>query len=538
MDPQVKQLQIEMKKLGLYDGPTDGVMGPGTKAAIDLYERKKREEDSAKADRQAKIDRDAADAKAERERKDREAAAKLKAEQDAAQAERDQITGAVTAGSIATGVGTGFGGAKIAEHFAGPAHKAEMSARNDQLKRLAAAIRAIDPTSKDARVLHKDAAAAAEAGRLTKRPIPWGTSATAVPLLGFGAYSSFERAPQSKSDLERAVWTGTGYAELSAGAKMLADSLRRFRNPGMAYDADAEAAVNASRRIAAGGPVTSVTPSSTSAPYDPSTPSAPAAPAPPPAPTPGSRTDLYNQAKARGLPVTTKTRKADIEKILSEALKKSSRAAKKAPKAIVPLSAGFGVYDALRSPAEAADGTATEPMSRGEAAAIGGAAAGGTALAGAGLNRLARALGEVGRRGMQAAGAGFRIATPSAMVDITDGLADIPPQRIVEHDNEILNSAVRRMPFMRHLMQGHADAYDMAQVPERNPQAAGPRISRLPEGVPLRQPQPSAMPEEPAPTPGAGGELDALVAAAADDPEMAAMLRDLIEARLSGAVPQ
>ncbi len=209
-----------------------------------------------------------------------------------------------------------------------------------------------------------------------------------------------------------------------------------------------------------------------------------------PTPKPGTRQALYAEAKARGLPVTTRTKKAEIEQMLSKALKANkgkatARLGSKVSKAIVPAAVGMGVYDALRSPAEAADGGTAEPMSRGKAAAIGAGAGAGTA---AGLAKLRQVVNRVAPMASRAAGAGLSMAVPGAVADMTDVFAS----------PEARNTAARYMPsFMR--AGAVEDAYQMAQVPEANPERLG-----------------------------------SLMTAAEQDPELAALMRQIIQERLSG----
>src|SRR4030067_936287 len=117
----------------------------------------------------------------------------------------------------------------------------------------AARARGINPASPGARAAYGDVVSAAERGNLLRRPIPWGTGLMAGGLAGMGAYSTFGRAPEARSDIERALWTGTGYGELGAATKLAAGSVNRYRNPGVAYPATDVAAIEGARRIAAGG---------------------------------------------------------------------------------------------------------------------------------------------------------------------------------------------------------------------------------------------------------------------------------------------
>src|SRR4030067_21476 len=79
--------------------------------------------------------------------------------------------------------------------------------------------RGINPASPGARAAYGDVVSAAERGNLLRRPIPWGTGLMAGGLAGMGAYSTFGRAPEARSDIERALWTGTGDGEGGAGTE-------------------------------------------------------------------------------------------------------------------------------------------------------------------------------------------------------------------------------------------------------------------------------------------------------------------------------
>lgn len=509
-DPAIKQLQVEMKKLGLYDGPTDGVSGPGTKAAISLYEQKKRDDASAHAAGQAAIDQTAADAKAKRDREDAEAKRIRDSQTATEQQARDAQTGAILAGSVATGLGTGFGGAKMAEHFATPAAQQEMTARAGQLKNLASTIRAVNPQGADAPSLYKDAVAAADAGKLTKTPVPWGTVPTGLGLAGFGAYSTWDRAPNSKSDTERALWTGTGYGEMSAGTKMLYDSMRRYNNPGVAYPADDLAAVMSARRMANGGPMTSVAPPASAPAYTP--PQAPPPPPPPPPPedpvlrTPSDRLSSaaraagakgkLSKSMAAGYLTSANINDANRAAVAAELGAKPGQqistivkrlAASRTPSSmLIPAAVGYGVYDALKNPAQADDGSTPAPKSTAEALAYGTGAGAATAGAVKGGESIAQRLMQskfgaavipaIGK----AVGAGFSMANPVMMATAMDDGYQFGPEEIARGqaaENQTMNTLARNLPAaITSRIPGLSDAAAMSQVPEPSPV---PRTERL-----------------------------------------------------------
>jgi hypothetical protein len=266
----------------------------------------------------------------------------------------------------------------------------------------------------------------------------------------------------------------------------------------------------------------------------------PPAPPPPPdgapsGPKAGTRPALYADAKARGLPVTTRMTKAELTDILTQAMKK---AAKNGSKAVLPLTAGYGVYDALTNPSEAADGSAPEPMSKGEAAAIG---AGTGAATGYGWERLKRAL-----KGIPL-GPAAGIAGEMTMPFVAADAYDPTPEEL----NRDRNTLARHLPSW---MQFGAikDAADMSQVPPRNPdrvppyapplmQAAALEIPKdIPAGVTERANIESGMHPPAPPQPSFGSaplapHAEHLLAATANDPELAELVRQAIRARLQGA---
>lgn len=229
----------------------------------------------------------------------------------------------------------------------------------------------------------------------------------------------------------------------------------------------------------------------------------PPTPAAKPAPNPGTRADLLQQAKARGLEVTTRTKKAELESKLAAAMKRASRAAKKSSKAILPAAAGLSVYDALRSPAEAEDGTVSEPMSRPAAAAAGAGAAGATGGAIAGGRSLAS------RLASGPLGSALRVAGRAA-VPVGIGMTAYDVGRGI-------NALAHLSP----------------------PQDPG-EYSTMGAFMPPEAAQEPPAPVEAPPPDDAGdlSEFDQLVTASQQDPELAAMLRDAILARVQQANEQ
>jgi hypothetical protein len=174
-----------------------------------------------------------------------------------------------------------------------------LGARAAEVRRLAASGRAIDPTAPGARGLYSDvASAASKSGVTNPRVVPYGTGMIGAGLVGAGLYSTLDRAPQSKGDAERALWTGAGYGEMGAGVKMLADSTRRYRNPAVALPADDLAAIEGARRMGEGGKLGPLTPASSADPYTVSSKSAAAA---------AADADIAIEARLAGLRARTVT---------------------------------------------------------------------------------------------------------------------------------------------------------------------------------------------------------------------------------------
>lgn len=85
-----------------------------------------------------------------------------------------------------------------------------LGARAAEVRRLAASPAPLTP---GACGLYSDLPSAAGKRGVTKpRVMPYGTGMIGAGLLGAGFYSTVDGASQSKSDAERAFWTGAGYA--------------------------------------------------------------------------------------------------------------------------------------------------------------------------------------------------------------------------------------------------------------------------------------------------------------------------------------
>jgi hypothetical protein len=201
-------------------------------------------------------------------------------------------------------------------------------------------------------------------------------------------------------------------------------------------------------------------------------------------------------------------------------------ASKPGASVIIPGTIGYSVYDALRSPAEAGEGDeASEPMSRpaaatagaGAAAATGGAIASGRALA----SRLAS-----GPLGVALRGVG-RVAGP---VGAALGAYDLGNMAVEENQNPANFALTNGLP------EGNFPK------PPGNPEffARQQQQAQSAYGDPGQPSAPAPQPEpvEPPPDDAGGSEFDRLVTASQQDPELAAMLRDAILARVQQANEQ
>lgn len=356
-------------------------LSPGSReyqAAIDAFNRER----AAQRERDARLQQEQEQARADREERrlsaERERSATTEREQRTAREEAERQSAMVTAGATGGGLGAGVTGGYLADRYATPRYRAEMAARSGQISDLARTARSIDPASPAARAAYSDVVAAAERGNLLRRPLPWGTGTMAAGLAGMGAYSTFGRAPESRSDVERALWTGTGYGELGAATKLAAGSINRYRNPGVAYPAADVAAIEGSRRMAEGGELRPLTGSE----VDPQASQAAARTARQTELMGSTGDALKTQARGLGLPVSgTKAaltdRILDHEAALARGETPVTRRLPRATKTLLPLLAGGLAYDAATSGAEAADMTPEERRTRGMLA--GGVAAGTTA---------------------------------------------------------------------------------------------------------------------------------------------------------------
>ena len=382
IDPELKALlrgvprgSEEYRKI-IQKYNSDKAAMEAQRTALAAEQERARIELEARNAREAKATADAAALKAA-EQKAAEEAARL-----AAQKKADADAAMLTAESAGGGLVAGLLGTKVADWMANAKHAKEMQARIDALKPLAESARAIDPTAPNARGIYGDIAAAAKSGRAGKLPVPWGTGGLAAALAGLGAYSTLHRAPEAKTADEKALWTGGGYAEGAAGAKMAADSFRRYRNPGLSYPLEDIAAIEGAKRMAAGGELGPVAPLAPEPKGVPEPTAAPVEPAPV-KPDYGAMSHRERQAAYRAA-FGTKTAPNVTSDELRRALEIGKPITKKAISAkllsaLLPAGVAMDVYDSMTSPASAADGDSPDGVTwadRGRAAAVASGAGG------------------------------------------------------------------------------------------------------------------------------------------------------------------
>ncbi len=448
---------------------------PGSKEyqkALDKFNSDKARNQGEIELRKAKIASDAADAEAKRKRDEAKSQADIEATKKTAQEEHNRQTSLITAGSTAGGLTAGLAGGYAADKYGTAKANATLTARSEGARNLAAAAREIDPGQVGARARYSAIGQAADkTGVLNPRVVPYGGLGMAGALGGMGAYSTFHRAPEAQSDEERALWTGTGYGEMGAGAKMLASSVNRYANPSVQLPPEALADIEFARQQGAGkAPLGG---------YDRTQPAQIAqgentAPSEPQPVRLRNSERLINAAREAG--ATGKLTKTDAAKWLARRVTDDNRAAvadalgvkpgddfgpriKNAIKdmakspgrsgIILPLAMGAVAYDAARSQAKAAG--SQNPESAGIGAGL--TAAGTTAAIPYAISKLPASLANAAR----ATGPGL---APSGI----DSMTDYSPQEMAQ----AANWQARNLPSWAR-SQGVENAYQMAQVPERNP---------------------------------------------------------------------
>ncbi len=146
---------------------------------------------------------------------------------------------AVETGATVAGAATGYGAGMLGDRYGHGKYDEKLGAINDKIEglsgraRIAMAMQAGPERDAALAGVTKAADTADVNAGMDSRFLPLGRAAVgAGVMLPMGAYSTFMRAPESKSDFERAMWTGTGYGELAGGGKLIASAIGdRFERP-------------------------------------------------------------------------------------------------------------------------------------------------------------------------------------------------------------------------------------------------------------------------------------------------------------------
>ncbi len=342
--------------------------------------------------------------------------------------------------------------------------------RAEQLKNLAAAADTMDPRAV-ARTSDKLGLGQTRRGGLASYLVPG-------VLGGMGAGVRFVGAEHVPNEVGRDVARAAGTAEMGAGLGMLGQMLLQDVSSTPQINAVDLAKIEQARLAAKGKPPLSpyAAPAApqaappTPAPLTPSPGSTPALAAPeaPPSAAPGSKAHMVEQARALGVKGAGGMNKSELAEAIGKSMGENAgrrvrskvvEAASKGTKAIFPAAVGYGVYDALRNPAQADDGSVREASSvpAALAAGTGATAATGGAIAGAG--KLADALSPMVK---PAAGAAMNAMAPSMI----DSMTEYTPEEM----DQAKHWFARNLPTWMQT-QAQKDAYEMSLVPERSPLA-------------------------------------------------------------------
>lgn len=547
-DSQRKELQKQWAAQGLYVGPIDGKGGAGVRGALrTLADRQRRDAEAAAASKsqdqsfelqKMKLQQDAAAAAAKKEQDDREAAER-RAREDSA----DPISGIAVPAGI--GMAAGAGASHLINSIVSAGDRARVRAINEIGDE-------IGPTS-GLTASQTNRARAVGAAKAAERFAPAGTGGKLMQLLARGAsygvpgavvlneYKRYEDVAEDESRpwAERQAASKVANGFLGAGSGILAEGAARAFNP-IGADGEGrsmmriEAARDLAKRMDEADAARSAQASAGSTSRlrqvlgaADETAVQPALPQPSaPAPTQRNADSLQAAAKAAG--AKGRLSKSEAVAHLAGNITDENRAAvaralgvspkgpnlggrigaaisKMSSKAgVVPLVAGATAAGlSMTGDASAADGTPVTPGDMLGDAAISAGVAGGAAY---GASKAAPSL-------LRALGASSVAMAPFAAADMSDEYAMDDQQKARDR-----NWIARNIPGAGYLPGEIGRAYDMATVPERG--------DRSPETMAARQ-------ETPAPE----LDYDQLLAASEADPELAAMLRDAISARLNGINP-
>lgn len=449
MNPeQIKEIQARLQQKGLYTGKIDGKMGPATQRAIVLEQQMTPQ----KSDAEIQLER--------------ERLAAGQADKDAVRQEkREEAADPVWDTFAPFGAGAVVGGAygELANRGLDKFERGNVQA----LKEIGDEIGPTrDLTSSQAnRAKAFGAAQAAErfaptnrlmqAGNVMGRAASYGIPAGLV----FNEYQNYQgRADdEALTETERQSNQRVANALLGTGTGIGVEGGRRFffpaREQGMGQ---ALARINAAKELATRMDASEARPRT-----PPATPAQPKPEAPKPSAKsrpkiPGSYGDLMQQARRYDIPGRSTMKVGELREAVAEAVKNTPAprggAATKLLKspAFAPIVAGTLAYNMADAQAEDGSGPSTTDK-LGTAGAAAGAAYGG--------NRLLQAIPQMAKTAFSAGGT---MLAPQMGADMTDYTP--------EETNMARNWTARNLPAISQFVGGYPEeAYDMAQVPERNP---------------------------------------------------------------------
>jgi hypothetical protein len=483
-EQQFSSLPLEQRKiaqkrlidLGLYNGAADGKWGAGTKAAFEL--EAKRAKDDAKAAEDAKAQQRADDLRGQELAIKRIEAEGGKAATDAAAAEAAAQTARKQRYDNQASSGLGMAtqsAANLAAPAAGTALGMALGAGvNRQMDRAQESRNTVLRGAAEDRMAGRTTVEGARTGARLSGAMPYSNSAARVasrmaPNLGLGALSIAKGAQVlSQSDPDGEFYPqmadrAAGLAYIGTGAGLAKQGWRYGAAPGVAPDAQSIAVINSNqlRRNGVPGaagadsrPIIDLTAEEVRpAQAQIEGPEKVAA-------APGSKAYLQQQAKDLGIKGVSKLNKAQLAEALAKSVADHGAkrtVAKRLPKPPGGAAGAAGLAGGLAyalTP-DRADAATGEPTGDQSEALTNAAIAGGGAWS---VSKLAQALMPSARAGLSMAG--------DAMAPVSiDSMTDYTPDEMAQGRNTL----ARNLPAF---LRGGAveDAYQMAQLPERNPE--------------------------------------------------------------------
>lgn len=475
---QRKALQQKLIDAGIYAGKPDGKWGAGTRAAFDQETKRAAAEAKAAEDAAARKRADDLEAKrldieatkaqsgkavsdAEAEAARLETARKQRYQEDASSglgmATRSAANLAAPAAGTALGMALGKGVNEAMDASQESKNRVLAAAAQDRL----AGITTRDGAREGVRL----------AGAMPINNTAARTMSRMAPHFGLGALSMgkgmqvlHDADPEGEFfpyQADRAA--GLGY--IGTGAGLAKQGLRYAFSPGVAPDARSIAIINSNqlRRNGEPGALARALAGETADPASPQPRPAIAAPAAPEAapeasaPAPGSKAHMQSQARDLGIKGVSRMTKSELADALSQAMARNAGRRVRAPK----LPSGSGpaaiagglAYALTPDDANAATG---EPTSNTAEALTNAGVAGGTAY---GVSRLAEMLSPAAKSALGTLGE----ASAPAMID---EMTNYSPDDLAMGRNMLARNLPRALQF-----GAVEDAYQMAQVPERNPRS-------------------------------------------------------------------